>query len=34
MKLHSKFKYFNILIPSFVIQVVWQNQNVTKLTIN
>ena len=30
LKFGSKLKYLNILIPSFVIQVVWQNQNAKK----
>ena len=34
LKLGSKSKYLNILIPSFVIQVVLKNQNVAKLNIN
>ena len=34
LKLGSKLRDLNILIPSYIIQVVQQNQNVTKLNIN
>ena len=34
LKLGSKLRDLDILIPSYIIQVVQQNQNVTKLNIN